>query len=90
MGVPCQRLEGSVYYLFLMIVSNHCYANNSFWISFSSEQFILRAVSTQRAIEKGAHVKLMFTRWSIGWKLNFRIQDTMSRDSHMTLKEQRY
>ena len=41
-GVPCQALERSVHYLVLMIVhvSNHCYTSNSFWISFSSEQFI--------------------------------------------------
>ena len=45
-----------------LLVSNHCYANNFFWISFSLEQVILRAVSTQWPIEKGAHVKLMFTR----------------------------
>ena len=61
-GCAVSRI-GKVGLLFVfMIVSNHCYANNSFWISFSLEQFILRAVNTQRPIEKGAHVKLMFTR----------------------------
>ena len=36
----CQRLERPIYWLVLTIVSNHCYANNSLWISFSLGQFI--------------------------------------------------
>ena len=39
-GMPCQALERSVYYSVLMIVSNHCYTDNSFSIWFSLEQFI--------------------------------------------------
>ena len=28
-GVPCQALERSIYYLVSTIVSDHCYINNS-------------------------------------------------------------
>ena len=39
---------------------------------------------------KGTHVKLMFAGKSMGIWREFRIQEKLSHDSHMTLKEQWY